>query len=181
MPDPVLAFAALGANLGDRCARLQQAVDALAALAHTRIVNLSDVYETEAHTRSPTDTQPDYLNAVVALRTAQSPEALLDASQRIEQQAGRKRSPDAPRWQPRPLDIDWLAVGPHTCSTARLTLPHPRLADRRFVLRPWADCAPNFHVPAPFETTVHALLHQCPDRSACRPAVSCTLTWPSDA
>ncbi len=166
-PDaPVEAFLALGANLGERADQLRNAVERLDAHPAIAVQAISPVYESEAHTLNPTDTQPPYLNAVVQVQTTLAPEELLAVCQRIERAAGRTRNQ---RWAPRRLDLDVLMVGPRTCDTDRLTLPHPRLADRRFVLQPWADLAPNLYVPAPFEDTVAALLNRCPDTADLTP------------
>lgn len=165
--DVTTAFLGLGANAGRRLAQLRLAVRRLDAHPAIRVVGTSPVYETEAHTLDPAETQPPYLNAVAEVETALSPDDLLDACQQIERDAGRER-PDARRWAPRPLDLDLLTYGACTCDTPRLTLPHPRLADRRFVLRPWVDLAPNLYVPPPFDATVQELLARCPDTASVR-------------
>jgi 2-amino-4-hydroxy-6-hydroxymethyldihydropteridine diphosphokinase len=85
-------------------------------------------------------TGPDYINAVAAIETGLTPEALLDALQRIEQHAGRERPF---RYAPRTLDLDLLHYGDTVMDTARLTLPHPRLQERAFVLVPLAEIAPD--------------------------------------
>ena len=169
-PDSDEAFLALGSNQGDRRAALRGAVRAMAGAAPIEGVGVSPVYETEAHTRRPDEAQPAYLNAVVQLRMECSPETLLKRAWQWEVEAGRDRQAEEGRWQPRPLDVDLLVVGRVRRRTARLTLPHPRLAERRFVLRPWADLAPNLRVPAPFETTVETLLARCRDCAALRRA-----------
>lgn len=159
-------FIGFGANEGCRLAQLRAAVRRLDLHPAIRVVAVSPVYETEAHTLTPEETQPAYLNAVVQAATTLSPEALLRASQWVERAAGRDRSSRARRWAPRPLDLDLLTYEDRTCNTATLTLPHPRLAERRFVLRPWADLAPNLWVPPPFEASVQELLACCPDTSS---------------
>ncbi|MFZ5522156.1 MAG: 2-amino-4-hydroxy-6-hydroxymethyldihydropteridine diphosphokinase [Pseudomonadota bacterium] len=134
------AWIGLGANLGDARAALSAAVRALAALPATRLVGVSPLYRS-----APWQAQgPDYLNAVARLQTDLVPVALLDALQAIEVAAGRTRPyPNAPRT----LDLDLLAHGDTVCVTPRLTLPHPRLAQRAFVLRPWHDLTPDAVVP----------------------------------
>ncbi|GIV59562.1 MAG: 2-amino-4-hydroxy-6-hydroxymethyldihydropteridine pyrophosphokinase [Rhodothermaceae bacterium] len=158
---PVDAYVALGANLGDRLQQLRTAVARLDADAGIRVVAASPLYEGPAHTLTPGEKQPPYLNAVVHLRTRHLPEALLDVLLALEHRAGRDRQ--AGRWTPRPLDLDLLVYDALTCSTPTLTLPHPRLGNRRFVLRPLADLAPNLYVPPPYDTTVRILLDRCPD------------------
>jgi 2-amino-4-hydroxy-6-hydroxymethyldihydropteridine diphosphokinase len=122
------------------------------------------MYETEAHTLAPDEEQPPFLNAVVEAEVACSPERLLRLAQRLERAEGR--AADRERWAPRSLDVDLLVVGAATRQSDVLTLPHPRLAERRFVLRPWADLAPNLVVPPPFDATVRALLAACSDAAA---------------
>lgn len=158
-----IGYLALGSNEGDRIAHLQRAVDGLAQ-ASVAVRRVSPVYRTEAHTLDPADAQDDYYNAVVEVETTRSPERLLDLAKTLERRAGR--DPSDRRWAPRPLDVDLLTAGEETRTTDRLTLPHPRLAERRFVLQPWADLAPNLVVPAPFATPVAGLLDACRDDGA---------------
>ncbi len=162
------AFIALGSNLGDRAAHLCAAVRALEAPPDLRVTAASPVYESAAHTLRPDEAQPSYLNAVVRLRTRLSPEALMAALLRIEHRAGRRRSA-ARRWAARTLDLDLLLYGEVTLETPALTVPHPRLGARLFVLRPLADLAPNLRVPPPYDTTVRRLLDRCPDPHALAP------------
>lgn len=160
---PVSAFIGLGANTGQRIEQLQEAVGRLHTHPALSVAAASPVYETQAHTLDPDETQPPYLNAVVQVRATLEAEVLFDVCERLERAAGR--DPEHPRWAPRPLDLDLLWYDRETRQSERLTLPHPRLAERRFVLRPWADLAPNLYVPAPFEATVAELLEHCPDAS----------------
>lgn len=133
---PVRAYVALGANLGEPLATLCAARDALAALPHTRLMGASSWWRT-----APVDAAgPDFINGVVALDTALGPLELLDALQAIEQAHGRTRPH---RHAPRTLDLDLLLHGDARCSTARLILPHPRLAERAFVLAPLLEVAPE--------------------------------------
>lgn len=132
----VLAWVGLGANLGDRGAALAQAVQALAALPATQQVRVSGLYAS-----APIDAGgPDYLNAVAQLSTRLAPLALLDALQAIEQAAGRERPY---RNAPRTLDLDLLVYADQQLASARLTLPHPRIGERAFVLLPLAELAPQ--------------------------------------
>jgi 2-amino-4-hydroxy-6-hydroxymethyldihydropteridine diphosphokinase len=133
--DPVTAYVALGANLGDAQAALRLALRDLGALPHTRLVRASSLYRS-----APVDaTGPDYLNAVAELRTGLGPYDLLAALQRLEQAAGRERS-----WRnaPRTLDLDVLLYGDLRQDDPALTLPHPRMLERAFVLLPLAEIAP---------------------------------------
>jgi 2-amino-4-hydroxy-6-hydroxymethyldihydropteridine diphosphokinase len=168
--DTVTACLALGANQGDRLAQLRMGYEALNQHPAIKITAASPVYASEAHTWEENDTAPDYLNAVVKACTALPPETLLRVCQQIERAAGRDREAAAPdrRWAPRPLDLDILTYARQQIDTQALTVPHPRLGERRFVLQPWSDIAPNLYVPPPFDTTVQELLQQCSDTAALR-------------
>ena len=157
----VRAFVGLGSNLGDRFALLQRGLDALAAVPGVDLRAVSSVYETDPHVLDPHESVPPYLNAVVALDTSVPAEALLDHLHRIEAEHGRDRAEI--RWAARPLDLDLLVYDDVEHRSAALTLPHPRLGDRLFVLIPLAELAPTLHVPPPFDTTVATLLHDCRD------------------
>ena len=134
------AFIGLGSNLGDRAAELDRAFDAIARLPLTALIARSSYYES-APVDAPGD---DYLNAVARVRTFLAPIDLLHALQGIEQAQGRDRPfPQAPRT----LDLDLLLFGTRTMATAELVLPHPRLAERAFVLVPLAEVAPGLDVP----------------------------------
>lgn len=161
------AYLGLGSNEGNRLRHLRMAVQRLHRRNGLRVTAASPVYETEAHTRSPEAEQPSFLNAVLCVTTGREPEVVLDVAHAVERAEGRRRSTDR-TWAPRPLDVDLLALGDLTCRTDTLILPHPRLGERRFVLRPWADLAPNFVVPPPFDQTVQSLLNQCADTTEIR-------------
>jgi len=130
------AFIGLGSNLGDRAALLLAAVDRLRAAGD--VVAVSDVYET-APVGGPEDQGP-YLNLVVELRTADGPRRLLERCHELEAAAGRVR---AVRWGPRTLDADVLWVEGCVVDEPGLTVPHPRLWERRFVLQPLSELAPD--------------------------------------
>jgi 2-amino-4-hydroxy-6-hydroxymethyldihydropteridine diphosphokinase len=130
------AYVALGSNLGDRVANLQFAVDALAAADGVEVVDASRVYETAPVGGPPQDA---YLNAVVAIETALDPHELLALGQRVERDAHRVR---AERWGPRTLDVDLLLYDDVRLDEADLTVPHPRMWERGFVLAPLRDVAP---------------------------------------
>lgn len=134
----VVAFVALGANLGDGATTLQAAALAIGALPLTHVTARSSLYRTAPQQASG----PDYWNAVIQVHTAQSPEALLDALLRIESDMGRER-PGGEINAPRTLDLDLLRYGSLQRQTERLTLPHPRMAQRAFVLAPLAEIWPE--------------------------------------
>jgi 2-amino-4-hydroxy-6-hydroxymethyldihydropteridine diphosphokinase len=130
------AFVGLGSNLGDRRALLADAVAGLRRAGDVAAV--SPLYETEP-VGGPADQGP-YLNLVVELATADSPQRLLERCQELEAAAGRVR---LERWGPRTLDADVLYVEGEAVDTDDLTVPHPRMWERRFVLAPLADLAPD--------------------------------------
>jgi 2-amino-4-hydroxy-6-hydroxymethyldihydropteridine diphosphokinase len=160
------AYLGLGSNLGDRRAHLRAAVAGLDDAKAVRVTACSPVYETEAHTTDPSEEQPAFLNAVLEVAVECAPEELLRLAKRIERAEGRTGRSE--RWAPRPLDIDLLVVGEERRQSDTLTVPHPRLAERRFVLQPWADLAPVVRVPPPFDATVQELLAACTDSTEIR-------------
>ena len=131
-----LAYIALGSNLGDPQQQLLDAMTALGSLPDTRLLQCSPLYRTPPWGVLE---QPSFVNAAVKVDTALSPHALLDALLEIEQHAGRVR---AERNGPRTLDLDLLHVDGVQLDDARLTLPHPRMAERAFVLLPLHDIEP---------------------------------------
>ena len=136
----VTAYVALGANLGDARGAVQAALQALAGLPETLLTAASPLYRS-----APVDAGgPDYVNAVAALQTRLAAPDLLDKLHAIEQAAGRERP-----WRnaPRTLDLDLLLYGEAHVQSTRLTVPHPRMRERAFVLRPLADIAPHLVTP----------------------------------
>ncbi len=141
MPEPscsALAVVALGSNLGDRLATLGSARARLSDFG--RELGCSSIYETPP-VGPP---QPNYLNAVVLLETALTPERLLETLLAIERAHGRERRE---RWGPRTLDLDLVAMGDERRQTPTLTLPHPEAHRRAFVLVPLAEVAPDLLLP----------------------------------
>lgn len=137
MREPVDAFIALGANLGDPVQALTQAVAMVGCLPHTRVVRCSSFYRS-----APVEaTGPDYVNAVVAVSTCLCAPDLLKQLQKVEQDAGRERST---RNAPRTLDLDILLFGSARINSPALTVPHPRMGQRAFVLLPLAEIAPEW-------------------------------------
>ena len=130
------AYIGLGANLGDAAASIALAVQAIAGVSDLVLVRQSSVYRS-----APVDAiGPDFFNAVVQVRTKLAPLALLSVLQAIEVQAGRTRPyPNAPRT----LDLDLLLYDQQTMASSVLTLPHPRMWQRAFVLLPLAEIAPH--------------------------------------
>lgn len=146
----VLALIALGANLGEPVEALRFARRELAKVGQIRAA--SRLYRTAPVGGPPN--QPPYVNAALALRTTLTPHALLSVLLEVERSAGRVRRE---RWGPRVLDLDLLAVDDLRLDTPDLTLPHPRLLERAFVLAPLADVAPHWRHPAANVTVLDAL------------------------
>lgn len=154
------AFIGLGSNLEEPTVQLAQAVVRLAALPDTQLVAQSPFYRSRPV--GPQD-QPDFVNGAVWLSTALSPLTLLDHLQAIEQTHGRKR---LQRWGPRTLDLDLLIYARQTISHPRLTVPHPELPKRDFVLQPLLDLNPELVLPD--GSRIADLLTECPDNKLCR-------------
>lgn len=131
------ALISLGANLGEPKRQLREALDRLAREKGLRLSAVSSLYRTEPVGPVP---QPPYLNAAAALTTSLSPRETLDALLRAERAMGRERTA---RWGPRTIDLDLLLHGDSVIEAPGLTLPHPRLHERRFVLAPLAEIAPG--------------------------------------
>lgn len=160
-PGGTVAVVALGSNLGDRADTLGAAVAALAALPLTPEVRASGALETVAVTASGEDEDaPRYLNAIALVRTRLAPSVLLRALHAIENAHGRVRRE---RWVDRTLDLDLIAYGSVTSEDPALTLPHPRAAERDFVLTPWLDIDPDAVLPG--VGTVRELLDRLQGRS----------------
>jgi 2-amino-4-hydroxy-6-hydroxymethyldihydropteridine diphosphokinase len=136
-----LAYVGLGANLGEPRQQLEDALVAMGGLPHTRVAARSSFYRSAPVGYAA---QPDFVNAVAALDTALAPGVLLEGLQGIERRHGRERSfRDAPRT----LDLDLLLYGDEQIARPGLTVPHPRMHKRAFVLRPLAEIAPDARVP----------------------------------
>lgn len=148
------AYIGLGSNLEQPLQQVQGAIEALAQLPGSRLIAVSRLYRSEP--LGPPG-QPDYVNGVAALDTSLEPEALLDQLQAIENRHGRVRTL---RWGPRTLDLDLLLFGGQVINTPRLTVPHPEMARRSFVLYPLADIAPALVLPD--GRSLDSLLQGCP-------------------
>jgi 2-amino-4-hydroxy-6-hydroxymethyldihydropteridine diphosphokinase len=135
-------YLGLGSNEGDRLANLRAARDALGR-AGIRVVVSSSVYETEP--QGEVTDQADFLNACLEIETDLAPDELLAACKRVERELGRE--PAGPRHGPRPIDVDVLLLGDLEQSSAALTLPHPEIRSRRFVLEPLLELDPELRLP----------------------------------
>ncbi|MGL4859804.1 MAG: 2-amino-4-hydroxy-6-hydroxymethyldihydropteridine diphosphokinase, partial [Enterobacteriaceae bacterium] len=148
-------YVALGSNLGESVAQANSALKALRALPESELVACSSFYRSKP--MGPQD-QPDYLNAVIHLLTALTPEALLDHLQTIEHNLGRVCTGE--HWGPRTLDLDLLLYGTLQMHSERLTIPHYGMKQREFVLYPLHELAPELILPD--GTVLSELLDQIP-------------------
>jgi BirA family transcriptional regulator, biotin operon repressor / biotin---[acetyl-CoA-carboxylase] ligase len=154
----VRAFLGLGSNLGDRAGRLRETVRRLQS-SDVEVAAQSPIYETAPWGRTG---QPTFLNQVLAVDTPLAPRALLARCRSVENALGRVREGHGRRWGPRAIDVDILLYGNALVREPDLTVPHPELARRAFVLVPLADLAPDLRVPG--GATVAELLAALPDR-----------------
>ena len=137
----VTAYIALGANLGDAAQAVRDAIQAIHALPHVQVTQQSSLYQTAAMESLPgAPKSPDYINAVIEVSCTQPAQWLLEELQKIEQSAGRERPY---KNAPRTLDLDILLFGDEKIDTETLTVPHPRMWQRAFVLLPLAEIAPQ--------------------------------------
>ena len=148
-------FIGLGSNLGDRFEEMNAACQLLVA-AGCNLICSSAVYETAPWGLVD---QPAFLNAVIQFEFDGSPEAMLEIAMEAEKELGRRR---LQHWGPRKIDIDILAMAELEITSQRLTVPHPMLAQRAFVLLPWAEIAPDF-VVVKLQKSVATLLSELPD------------------
>jgi len=135
------AFVGIGSNLGDRETNLRRALELLAAEDGIEVVSVSRLRETDPV--GPVE-QPSFLNGAVRISTELPPRELLERLLEVEQRLGRVRGE---RWGPRTIDLDLLVYGDEIVDEPGLTLPHPRLHERRFALEPLAELAPALVVP----------------------------------
>jgi len=140
------AAVALGSNLGNRLEHVRAGVRAIGTLVGTRLLRLSSVIETTALVRAGDPAGPDFLNGVALIETEIEPEELMRALLEIERQNGREREGEV-RWGARTLDLDLIFMGERVVQSETLTLPHPRLHERTFVLRPLAEVRPDWIHP----------------------------------
>jgi 2-amino-4-hydroxy-6-hydroxymethyldihydropteridine diphosphokinase len=148
-----ISYIGLGSNLENPLEQLQSALKAMAALSGVRLRGVSSFYRNPP--MGPQD-QPDYVNAVAELEVDLPAEVLMERLQQIENEHGRVRKGE--RWGPRTLDLDILLYGEEFIETTRLTVPHPGLAKRAFVLQPLHEIAPDLVVPG-LGSVAHLLEH----------------------
>jgi 2-amino-4-hydroxy-6-hydroxymethyldihydropteridine diphosphokinase len=153
------AFLGLGSNVGDREALLKASSDAVGKLEKTRITRSSSIYETEPW---GVKDQNGFLNQVIEIETELGPADLFAACQNIEKELKRRKTR---KWGPREIDIDLLLYGKSVIDNEVIKVPHPHLSERRFVLVPLSEIAPQLDVPG-LDRSVRELLNVCPDRGA---------------
>ena len=136
----VRAYIALGSNLGDRIGQMQSALKALAADNQLKVLQISPLYENRAIGMGEAD---DFLNAMAEVETSMAPLALLDFCLKVESKLGRVRTKE---WAPRTIDLDIIAYGDEVIEHERLQVPHPRIAERDFVVHPLCAIAPNVEI-----------------------------------
>lgn len=155
-----VAFIGLGSNLGDRESFIARAVAHIKAVPDVKLKANSPLYESPALLKhdAPEDWNIPFLNAVVAVETGLMPHTLLEVLKEIEFGLGRQ---DRGRWAPREIDCDLLAYGDHVFTSDELTLPHPAMLERDFVLLPWRDIAPDWLYPVPNEFQGKTIARLC--------------------
>lgn len=151
MNEPLIAYIGVGSNMGDREAYCRRALRRIGRFQRTSLTAESPWYETAPMEREGQDW---FINGVVAVRTTLSPPALLRACQEVEQSLGRKRTV---RYGPRTMDLDLLFYGDRVIQNPDITIPHPKAHERRFVLQPLSDIAPDLMHPI-LQKTVRELL-----------------------
>jgi len=153
------AYMSVGSNIGDRQANCVNGINALVEISEAELIGKSQLYQTEP---LYVENQEWFINAVFAIKTRLLPLELFHLAKKIETQFGRDLS--AQRYGPRVLDLDILIVDNMIVRTSQLTLPHPKLHERRFVLQPFADIAPNLNHPD-LNKTIKELLFNLDDKN----------------
>ena len=162
MADDMRIFLGLGSNIDDRYQNLMNGIQQLNDHAHIWVIDESYVYQTPAMYSLD---QQDFYNMVIEIETNLNPLQLLDEVKKIEIKLGRK--PNKKKNMPRSLDVDILAVGDVLIRSKLLEIPHPKIVERKFVLKPWNDIAPDFLVPNS-DKNITELLRLTKDRSQTR-------------
>jgi 2-amino-4-hydroxy-6-hydroxymethyldihydropteridine diphosphokinase len=155
---PIVAYIALGANVGDREANIRSAIQQLAQTPQITVKRVSSLLENPAVGME--DDAPAFLNAVAEIETTLGSHALLRRLLEIERQMGRQRRQ---RWEPRVIDLDLLLYGNQIISSQELIVPHPLMHERRFVLQPLAELAPELVHPT-LQMTIAGLLQAAQSR-----------------
>ena len=152
-------FISIGSNLGDRVANVHKGLQAIAVQQHITLQEVSSIYETEPVGYLQ---QPPFMNMVCMTETDLLPKELLQVLQKIEDRLGRVKTR---HWGPRIIDLDIVLYSNLVYENHELTIPHPRLMERRFVLVPLAEISPQFVPPYKEALSIADLLKKCPDKS----------------
>ncbi|WHY77708.1 2-amino-4-hydroxy-6-hydroxymethyldihydropteridine diphosphokinase [Neobacillus sp. WH10] len=155
------AFIALGSNIGNRYDNITSAIKLLTSHSNIKLVNYSSIYETDPVGYEDQDL---FLNMVIEIQTVLSAMELLDFCLKTELDLGRKRKI---RWGPRTIDIDILTFNQENIETEKLTVPHPRMAERAFVMVPLIEINPNHRIPG-VDKPLNLLLNELPDKEGVR-------------
>ncbi|MFQ5628460.1 MAG: 2-amino-4-hydroxy-6-hydroxymethyldihydropteridine diphosphokinase [bacterium] len=166
----IKAYLGIGSNLGNREKHFEEAIHRLAGLQKIELLRKSAIVETEPIGYRE---QPVFLNSVLEISTSLKPFELLDVALQTEQRMGRKRRVT---WGPRTIDIDILLYAKEQINTKKITVPHPRLHERKFVLVPLTELIPDFNVPG-FGKNVRTLLNCCQDQSLVLPYAPLQINW----
>ena len=150
-------YIGLGSNLDDPVQHVLDAIEDIIQLENNNFLQHSHIYKCKPMTRASQQPQPDYINAVVRIDSGDTPMALLKKLQQIEKQHGRVR--DGEHWGPRVLDLDILIFGDQIINTPELTVPHPGICERDFVLVPLSDMDAELLVPG--KSRVSVLINSC--------------------
>ena len=154
----LIAYIGIGSNLDDPVSQVKEAIEELETVPDSVLAACSSLYSSKP--MGPTD-QPDYVNAVAALDTLLSADDLMQALRKIEDRQGRDRSGD--KWGPRIIDLDLLLYGKKKINTDELTVPHPGMHERDFVIIPLAEIAGNLNIPG--HGQLSDLIRQCEKHS----------------
>jgi 2-amino-4-hydroxy-6-hydroxymethyldihydropteridine diphosphokinase len=160
----LMAYIGIGSNLDNPVVQVQEAIEELGAIPDSLLIARSSLYSSKPMGAAD---QPNYVNAVVAIDTVLSPQALLQVLQAIERRRGRERTGE--KWGPRVLDLDLLLYGGRRIDTADLTIPHPGLHERDFVLVPLGEIAGDISIPG--RGRLSAFMSRC-DNHALRKLVT---------
>lgn len=155
------AYISLGSNIGDRCESLKAAIEELNTHSKISVMSTSSIYETDP---VGYENQDQFLNMVIEVNTSLNPFELLSLCLEIEKHLGRKRDI---RWGPRTIDLDILLYNQENIKSEKLTVPHPRMHERAFVLIPLLEIASNIKLPT-MEIPLHAILEDISDREGVR-------------
>jgi 2-amino-4-hydroxy-6-hydroxymethyldihydropteridine diphosphokinase len=154
----LMAYIGIGSNLDNPVMQVQEAIEELGVIPDSILIARSSLYSSKPMGAAD---QPDYVNAVISIDTVLSPQALLEALQAIERRQGRERT--GGKWGPRVLDLDLLLYGNRVINSTGLTVPHPGLHERDFVLVPLEEIAGDINIPG--HGMLSALISRCENHS----------------